>query len=190
MTKILIVDDDNVFIRVAQARLEACGYEIITANDGEEGLEKAEKEKPDLIILDVLMPRMDGNAVLAEVKRNKAIEKIPIIMCSGKVLLNIAEDSLRMKADAYLTKPFDQPVYIAAIRELLGKSKLETDGAGETEDQEDYKGKENKEVIRNRLLKAVMALEELFSDKSIPDDLLKNGVKDLQKVLRVLGANE
>ena len=190
MAKILIVDDDNVFIRVVQARLEACGYEIVTANDGEEGLEKAEKEKPDLIILDVLMPRMDGNAMLAQVKRNKEIEKIPIIMSSGKVLLNIAADSSRIKADAYLTKPFDPSVFIAAIRELLEKSKFETDGAGETGDHEDYKGKKNKTVIRNRLLNAVMALEELYSDKSIPDDLLKNGVKDLQKVLRVLGANE
>ena len=119
MAKILIVDDEITFIKTAQIRLEAIGYEVISAHDGEEGLEKAEKEKPDLIILDVLMPMMDGYTMLREVRKREEIKDIPVIMCSGKVILKIAENTLKSKVDAYVAKPFDSYVYISKIKELL-----------------------------------------------------------------------
>ena len=121
MAKILIVDDEATFRKLAQSRLEAGGHEVITANNGFEGLEKAENEKPDLIILDVLMPMMDGYTMLREVRKNEEIKDIPIIMSSGKVIIKIAKNSSKFTADAYLTKPFDPSVFLAKIKELLKK---------------------------------------------------------------------
>ena len=121
MEKILIVDDESTFIKTAQIRLGSIGYEIITANDGLEGLEKAENEKPDLIILDVLMPMMDGYTMLRKVREMEEIKDIPVIMCSGEVILKIAENTLKSKVDAYVTKPFDAYIYISKIKELLKK---------------------------------------------------------------------
>ena len=74
MAKILIVDDEAIFGKIAQVRLEAKGYEVITAKNGLEGLEKAKSEKPDLIILDILMPEMNGNTMLKEVRKNEKIK--------------------------------------------------------------------------------------------------------------------
>ena len=123
MAKILIVDDEAIFVKIAQVRLEVDGYEVITANDGLEGLITAKREKPDLIILDILMPEMDGHAMLKEVRKNKKIKDIPIIMCSSEAVLNIAEDNLMPKADAYIAKPFDPTVFLAKIEELLKSHK-------------------------------------------------------------------
>ena len=81
MTKILIVDDEITFIKTAQIRLEAIGYEVITANHGLAGLEKAENEKPNLIILDILMPMMDGYTMLREIRQKEDLKDIPVIMC-------------------------------------------------------------------------------------------------------------
>jgi len=122
MAKILVVDDENTFIKIAQKGFEAHGYEVIAAEDGEEGLKKATAENPDLILLDVLMPKMDGYTMLREVRKNEEIKDIPIIMCSGKVMLKISENMLKSEADAYLAKPFDPPVFLAKIKEMLNKS--------------------------------------------------------------------
>jgi len=125
MPKILIVDDETEFIRVVQVRLEANGYEVITANDGEEGLEKAESEHPDLILLDIVMPKMNGYSMLKEVRKNEKIKDISVILCSGKIMINLDEDIVKAEADAYLAKPFDSLVYLTKIRELLKKSSSE-----------------------------------------------------------------
>jgi len=122
MPKILIVDDEIQFIKMVQMRLEANGYEVITANDGEEGLEKARSENPDLIILDIMMPVMDGYTMLKELRGDEQNKGIPVILCSGKVvLLNDEEGVLKAEADAYIAKPFDPPVFLAKIEELLKK---------------------------------------------------------------------
>jgi len=124
MEKILIVDDEDSFIKIAKKGFEDHGYEVIAAENGEEGLTKAKTEDPDLILLDVLMPKMDGYTMLREVKKNEEIKDIPIIMCSGKVTLKISENTLKSEADAYLAKPFDATVYISKIKELLKKPSL------------------------------------------------------------------
>ena len=105
MTKILIVDDEPIFLKVTQVKLEAFGYEVITACHGLEGLKKAEDEKPDLILLDVLMPVMGGYTMLKKVRERRDIKDIPVIMCSGKAILKIAENALKSEADGYLAKP-------------------------------------------------------------------------------------
>jgi len=119
MSKILIVDDEIQFIKMAQIRLESNGYKVISANDGKEGLEMIRNENPDLIILDIMMPVMDGYAMLKELRKDDKIKDIPVIMCSGKVLLNDEEGVLKCEANAYIAKPFEPPVFLAKIEELL-----------------------------------------------------------------------
>jgi len=122
MAKILVIDDEILLIQMVQIRLEANEYEVITANDGEEGLEKAKSEKPDLIILDIMMPNMDGYQVCKLLKTDEQYNKIPIILFTGSTADDIEETSKKVGADALIRKPFDPPVFLAKIKELLEKS--------------------------------------------------------------------
>lgn len=82
--KILVVDDEPVIVKVVKSRLEANDYEVITAYNGEEALEKTEREMPDLIILDILMPNMNGYEFAKRVETNKSTKHIPIIVLTAK----------------------------------------------------------------------------------------------------------
>jgi len=82
--KILIVDDEPDFADMIKMRLEANDYEVVTANDGVEGLRKAEEENPNLILLDIMMPGMDGYEVLRRLKRGEGTQYIPIVMLTAK----------------------------------------------------------------------------------------------------------
>ena len=122
MEKILVVDDENDLIMMVQMRLETNGYEVISANDGEEGLEKAKSENPDLIILDVMMPKMDGYETCSLLKNDAQCNKIPIILFTGKAKDEFMKIGQMAGADAFITKPFESPVLLAKIEELLKKS--------------------------------------------------------------------
>lgn len=121
--RILFVDDE-VDIRTAVTyRLKKSGYEVIVSGDGKEALEKARTESPDLIILDVMLPKMDGNKVCALLKRDKKYMDIPIIMFTASVESESIMTDEEGRADAFITKPFEAPVLIAKIEELLEKAK-------------------------------------------------------------------
>jgi DNA-binding response OmpR family regulator len=81
--KILIIEDDEFLLRMYSSKLEMEGYEIITATDGERGLKSVIKEKPDLILLDLLLPKKDGFQVLKEVRENQATKEIPVIVLTN-----------------------------------------------------------------------------------------------------------
>ena len=119
MAKILLVDDEVQLITMVQMRLEANGYEVITANDGQEGLEKAKSENPDLIMMDVMMPKMDGYKVCGLLKNDTRYSKIPIILFTARAQQDDKELGGEVGADAYVTKPFEPPVLLAKIEELL-----------------------------------------------------------------------
>jgi len=122
MAKILIVDDERQSIRIAQALLEDNWHEIIIARDGLEGLEKAKTENLDLIILDVMMPEIDGLKVCRTLKNDFRYKKIPIIILS---VMDKEEDIKAGKeagADAYIVKPYNAPILLAKVEELLNKS--------------------------------------------------------------------
>ena len=121
MAKILLVDDEIQLITMIQMRLEANGYEVITANDGEAGLEKAKSENPDLIMLDVMMPKMDGYKVCGLLKNDTRYSKIPIILFTARAQQDDKDVGGEVGADAYITKPFEPPILLAKIEELLKK---------------------------------------------------------------------
>ncbi|MBI4801882.1 MAG: response regulator [Elusimicrobia bacterium] len=121
--KILIVEDEVMIVKVLSIRLESLGYKIAAAYDGEEGLAMVKKEKPDLIILDVGLPRIDGNTLCGLIKADPATKHIRVIMLTGKKLVGDMETSFSAGADLYMNKPYEWPRLVAHLHELLGEPK-------------------------------------------------------------------
>jgi len=118
--KILLVDDEPDIVLMVETRLKANGYEVVTARDGVTGLEMAKKAKPDLVILDLMLPKMDGYKVCGLLKKDTRYAKIPIVLFTAKALDQDLKLGQEVGADAYLTKPFDAEILLAKIRELVG----------------------------------------------------------------------
>lgn len=118
MKRILAVDDHSQIVRLIQVNLSQ-QYEVITAADGEEGLEKARREHPDLIILDVVMPKKDGFAMLSELKEDPALQSIPVIMLTVKAQNADIVRGLHQGAEYYLPKPFHPHELQALVRRVL-----------------------------------------------------------------------
>lgn len=116
--KILIIDDDVNMVEIIGIRLETRGYDVITANDGLIGLEKARNENPDLILLDVRMPQMDGHTMLRNLKKYREKTKsIPVIILTG---MKDLEDLFYLEGAAdYITKPFDDKEFFSKIEAAL-----------------------------------------------------------------------
>jgi DNA-binding response OmpR family regulator len=117
--KILIVEDEAAMLKLLMIQLGAAGYEILAAMDGEEGILKARKERPDLILLDVLLPKMDGFEVCRKLKLDKDFAAIPIVMLTAKAEKMDRFFGKEVGADAYITKPFEPHQLIATIGRLL-----------------------------------------------------------------------
>lgn len=119
--KILVVDDELELVKAVEIRLKQADYEVLAANDGQEGLEKAKKEKPDLIVLDLMLPKMDGYKVCGLLKADTRYNKIPIIMFTARAQDSDKKTGEEVGANAYITKPFEHQVLLAKIEELLGE---------------------------------------------------------------------
>jgi DNA-binding response OmpR family regulator len=117
--KILLIEDEKDMVYAMTMRLKAAGCEVITAYDGREGLKKAKKEKPDLIILDLMLPKMDGYKVCGLFKSDKRYNKIPIVIFTARAQQADIKMSKEMGADAYITKPFNTKILLSKIKELL-----------------------------------------------------------------------
>ncbi len=117
--KILAVDDERHIVRLVQVNLERQGYEVVTAFDGKEALEKVESENPDLIVLDVMMPYMDGFEVLQHLKKNQNTRDIPVIMLTAKAQDADVFRGWQSGVDCYLTKPFNPMELIAFVRRIF-----------------------------------------------------------------------
>ena len=116
---ILIVDDSPTERRAISAALRGRGYRITTAEDGEEGLQKAKAEKPDLIVLDVVMPRSNGYQVCRKLKRMPETKHAKIIMLTSKDQDSDRAWGMRQGADAYMTKPFEPNNLVNTISSML-----------------------------------------------------------------------
>jgi len=117
--RILVVDDEADVAKVIQIRLTANGYEVLSACDGPEGLELAQKEKPDLILLDILMPDMDGFQTLEKLKRDSQTKSIPVIMLTAQSQLNDVTKATNLGAEDYIVKPFDSIAMLVKIKKAL-----------------------------------------------------------------------
>lgn len=120
--KILIVDDEKDLVETVVFQLEQSGYEVISAYDGPEGLEKAKKEKPDLIILDIMMPKMSGDDVARVLKDDEETRDIPILFltCLAKGVGDMQKPYMS-GGNIFLAKPFDVEELLKAIEEILKK---------------------------------------------------------------------
>jgi len=119
--KILVVDDEQNIIKVLQARLEAEGYEVVTASDGEEALQKVGTEKPNLIILDIMMPKIDGFEVCRRLKRDETFQHIPVVMLTALGQAANIKEGMEKGADAYIAKPFNTVALLGIIQGLVGR---------------------------------------------------------------------
>ena len=113
--KVLVADDDEDMLKLVAARLRANGYQVLAASDGAEALKRATEELPDLIVLDLMMPKMDGFDVLSVLKRQPATRWIPVILLTGKTETSTILKSQELQADDYLTKPVDTKQLLALI---------------------------------------------------------------------------
>ncbi len=117
--QILIVDDNPANLDIFETRLAAHGYDIITASDGAEGLAVAMERKPDLILLDVMMPKMDGFEVCRRLKGDPSLPFMPIILVTAKAAAEDVVAGLEAGGDEYLTKPVDQKALVARVKSML-----------------------------------------------------------------------
>ncbi|MBI4588326.1 MAG: SpoIIE family protein phosphatase [Candidatus Rokubacteria bacterium] len=122
VAKILVVDDNSDNVELARAVVEAAGYAAVTASDGVEALERVRESLPDLILLDVMMPRLDGLGVLQALRENPATAQIPVIMLTAKAEVSDRVAGLQLGADDYLPKPFSTDELVARIQTLLRRS--------------------------------------------------------------------
>lgn len=119
--KILFVDDEPDQVTMVSLRLAKNGYTVVSAADGEEGLRKAFEEKPDLILMDVLMPGLDGFEVCRRLRKDPATKHIPIISTTAAGVDDIESQCLAAGADACVRKPYDSADLLAKIRKLFEK---------------------------------------------------------------------
>ena len=118
-TRILLVDDEPDLVQMVSTRLKAAGYEISTAYDGQEALEKVKESRPDLMILDLMLPKLDGYKVCRLLKFDERTRGIPILIFTARAQVEDVTLATECGADAYLTKPFEAKVLLSKLQELL-----------------------------------------------------------------------
>lgn len=119
--KILVIDDEPSIVEAIRQRLEFYGYDVIGAYDGLEGLNKAEAEMPDIIILDIIMPKMHGFEVCKKLKEKPKTKKIPVILITGAGLEDIAKNEPEVHAEACIAKPYEAKKLSETIRDIVEK---------------------------------------------------------------------
>lgn len=117
--KILLVDDDKDFLMFTKIILEKGGFEVVSANSGEDALSEAETLLPDLVLLDIEMPEMDGFAVALQLNTNEATKDIPIMMLTGKKDSTTISRSFDLNIVDYIMKPFDNQTLLKKIESIL-----------------------------------------------------------------------
>ena len=121
---ILIVDDEEDIRAVLQARLEAAGFQVRTASNGMDALERIRSDPPDLIILDIMLPDITGLDVCALVKRDRRLRRIPIILLTARSQPRDRLTGAALGADAYMNKPFSADELLAEVRRLLASREM------------------------------------------------------------------
>jgi two-component system alkaline phosphatase synthesis response regulator PhoP len=123
--RILVVDDDKAILKVVRAYLEQAGYAVLTAGDGETALHILRRERPDLAVLDLMLPPPDGLEITRRVRADKALAALPIILLTARVEDTDKIVGLEMGADDYITKPFNGREVVARVNALLRRTRLD-----------------------------------------------------------------
>ncbi len=132
MTKtILVVDDQPHIVRLIQVNLEKEGFRVVTAADGVEGMLRVRETRPDLVILDVIMPRKDGFEVLREIKADPELTETPVIMLTVKTHNADIVEGLKEGAELYLPKPFHPKELVSLVKRVIEAAEAGVELAGE-----------------------------------------------------------
>jgi len=150
------VDDNPTNLEILRVRLNAQGYEVVTAVDGEDALARARELEPDLVLLDVMMPKLDGISVLKLLKQDTKLRFVPVILVTAKADTRDIVQGLEAGGDDYLTKPYEQAALVARVRSLLRAK-----GLHDTVSQQATQLKEQTEQLSswNRLLEERVATQ-------------------------------
>ncbi len=117
--KILVIDDEEDIQKLLKIRLEQDNFIVITAGDGDIGAKTAEQEMPDFIILDIMMPKVDGYSCLKEIRKLPKTKDIPVLMLSGKEEEKVRDLFAFQKISGYIEKPFELDNLVAKVKEIL-----------------------------------------------------------------------
>ncbi|MCM8761483.1 MAG: response regulator [Candidatus Omnitrophica bacterium] len=118
--KVLVIDDEFDFVDAIKMRLEANGYEVISAHNGNDGIEKAAKEAPALIFLDLVMPKLNGFEALSRLKTDPRLSHIPVIIITAKSDTEYAFDAGKLGADDYIIKPVSMEGVLGLVKKYIG----------------------------------------------------------------------
>jgi len=120
-SKIMVVDDEAVNVEVLREWLEYEGYEVVTASDGNEAIQRAESEHPDLILLDVIMPHLNGFLVCKRLKTSEQTRSIPIVFLTGADFKQAQDRAIASGADGYLAKPIGSQELLTMVKSVLSE---------------------------------------------------------------------
>lgn len=176
--QILIADDNLDNLEILRARLAAHSYDVLTAVDGEEALAIARKNKPDVILLDVMMPKMDGIEVCSRLKEDASLPFMPIIMVTAKTSSQDIVTALEAGADEYLTKPVDHGSLVARVGSMLRIKALTDTVEAQRQELADWNKK-----LKNRVNEQLQQLERLsrlkrFFSPQLAEAILTGGTDD------------
>jgi DNA-binding response OmpR family regulator len=123
MHRVLLVEDDDAFRIFCRVALEAAGYEVIQARDGSVAVEKALRERPDCVVLDLWLPGLTGSGVLRVLRANRRLDRVPVIVLSGVPEVKDREGLLSFGADEVLEKPIAPDRLVAEVRKWIGRGR-------------------------------------------------------------------
>ncbi len=131
MTRILVVDDEPDILKLVNFALSTRGFEVLEATDGEAAVEMALAEQPDMVLLDVMMPLLNGYDACRRIKEDPATGHIPVLMLSAKSQATEQAAGLESGADGYIVKPFTPKELVSQVTGLLGGDASDTDGSAD-----------------------------------------------------------
>jgi len=149
--RILVVDDEADILNLLDYTLSRAGFEVVTATDGPEALEKAKRSTPSLIVLDIMLPDMDGTDVLKRLKDNEATRRIPVIMLTAKGDEIDKIVGLELGAEDYVTKPFSPREFVLRVKAVLKRAGSPASGSNDSEEKTISHGEIVLDVSRHRV---------------------------------------
>jgi class 3 adenylate cyclase/CheY-like chemotaxis protein len=176
--RILVVDDSPANVDILRARLEAHGYEIVAAGDGEEALAAVREHQPDLILLDIMMPKMDGIEVCRRLRADRSVPFIPIVLLTARTEPRDVVTALEAGGDEYLTKPVDQTALVARVKSMLRIKALQ-----DTVLEQAAELQASNRTLEERVAAQVAALERLgrlkrFFSPQLAQMIVEGGAED------------